>query len=63
MNKREFLIKAIQYISRNIRYFNVINPNIIGLAERERCYRKLKRKYKKILTIDKSITIDKNKQI
>ena len=62
MNKREFLIKAIQYISRNIRYFNVINPNIIGLAERERCYRKLKRKYKKILTIDKSITIDKNKE-
>ena len=57
MNKREFLIKAIQYISRNIRYFN-----IIGLAERERCYRKLKRKYKKILTIDKSITIDKNKE-
>ena len=48
MNKREFLIKAIQYISRNIRYFNVINPNIIGLAERERCYRKLKRKYRKI---------------
>lgn len=62
MNKREFLIKAIQYISRNIRYFNVINPNIIGLAERERCYRKLKRKYKKILIIDKSITIDKNKE-
>lgn len=62
MNKREFLIKAIQYISRNIRYFNIINPNIIGLAERERCYRKLKRKYKKILTIDKSITIDKNKE-
>ena len=62
MNKRKFLIKAIQYISRNIRYFNVINPNIIGLAERERCYRKLKRKYKKILTIDKSITIDKNKE-
>lgn len=62
MNKREFLIKAIQYIIRNIRYFNVINPNIIGLAERERCYRKLKRKYKKILTIDKSITIDKNKE-
>ena len=62
MNKREFLIKAIQYISRNIRYFSVINPNIIGLAERERCYRKLKRKYKKILTIDKSITIDKNKE-
>lgn len=62
MNKREFLIKAIQYISRNIRYFNVINPNIIGLAERERCYRKLKRKYKKILTIDKSINIDKNKE-
>lgn len=62
MNKREFLIKAIQYISRNIRYFNVINSNIIGLAERERCYRKLKRKYKKILTIDKSITIDKNKE-
>ena len=62
MNKREFLIKAIQYISRNIRYFNVVNPNIIALAERERCYRKLKRKYKKILTIDKSITIDKNKE-
>lgn len=62
MNKREFLIKAIQYISRNIRYFNVINPNIIGLAERERCYRKLKRKYKKILTTDKSINIDKKEE-
>ena len=62
MNKREFLIKAIQYVSRNIRYFNVINPNIIGLAERERCYRKLKRKYKKILTTDKSINIDKKEE-
>ena len=62
MNKREFLIKAIQYMSRNIRYFNVINPNIIGLAERERCYRKLKRKYKKILINDKSINIDKKKE-
>ena len=61
MNKREFLIKAIQYISRNIRYFNVINPNIIGLAERERCYRKLKRKYKKILTIDKNKEEKSNK--
>lgn len=62
MNKREFLIKAIQYVSRNIRYFNVINPNIIALAERERCYRKLKRKYKKILTTDKSINIDKKEE-
>ena len=62
MNKREFLIKAIQYVSRNIRYFNVINPNIIALAERERCYRKLKRKYKKILINDKSINIDKKKE-
>ena len=62
MNKREFLIKVIQYVSRNIRYFNVINPNIIALAERERCYRKLKRKYKKILTTDKSINIDKKEE-
>ena len=62
MKKREFLIKAIQYISRNIRYFNVVNPNIIALAERERCYRKLKRKYKKILTTDKSINIDKKEE-
>lgn len=62
MKKREFLIKAIQYVSRNIRYFNVINPNIIALAERERCYRKLKRKYKKILIDDKSINSDKKKE-
>lgn len=58
MKKREFLIKAIQYISRNIRYFNVVNPNIIALAERERCYRKLKRKYRKILINDKPIIND-----
>lgn len=58
MKKREFLIKAIQYISRNIRYFNVVNPNIIVLAERERCYRKLKRKYRKILINDKPIIND-----
>ena len=59
MKKREFLIKVIQYISRNIRYFNVVNPNIIALAERERCYRKLKRKYRKIVINDKPITSDK----
>lgn len=59
MKKREFLIKVIQYISRNIRYFNVVNPNIIALAERERCYRKLKRKYRKILINDKPIINDK----
>ena len=59
MKKREFLIKVIQYISRNIRYFNVVNPNIIALAERERCYRKLKRKYRKILIDDKPVTNDK----
>ena len=59
MKKREFLIKAIQYISRNIRYFNVVNPNIIALAERERCYRKLKRKYRKILINDKPVINDK----
>ena len=58
MKKREFLIKAIQYISRNIRYFNVVNPNIIALAERERCYRKLKRKYRKILINDEPIIND-----
>lgn len=58
MKKREFLIKVIQYISRNIRYFNVVNPNIIALAERERCYRKLKRKYRKILINDKPIIND-----
>lgn len=58
MKKREFLIKAIQYISRNIRYFNLVNPNIIALAERERCYRKLKRKYRKILINDKPIIND-----
>ena len=58
MNKREFLIKAIQYISRNIRYFNVVNSNIIALAERERCYRKLKRKYRKILINDNPVTND-----
>lgn len=58
MKKREFLIKIIQYISRNIRYFNVVNPNIIALAERERCYRKLKRKYRKILINDKPIIND-----
>ena len=58
MKKREFLIKAIQYISRNIRYFNVVNSNIIALAERERCYRKLKRKYRKILINDKPIIND-----
>ena len=59
MKKREFLIKVIQYISRNIRYFNVVNPNIIALAERERCYRKLKRKYRKILINDKPVNSDK----
>ena len=59
MKKREFLIKAIQYISRNIRYFNVVNSNIIALAERERCYRKLKRKYRKILINDEPIINDK----
>lgn len=59
MKKREFLIKVIQYISRNIRYFNVVNLNIIALAERERCYRKLKRKYRKILINDKLVTSDK----
>lgn len=58
MKKREFLIKVIQYISRNIRYFNVVNPNIIALAERERCYRKLKRKYRKILINDNPIIND-----
>lgn len=58
MKKREFLIKVIQYISRNIRYFNVVNPNIIALAERERCYRKLKRTYRKILINDKPIIND-----
>ena len=58
MKKREFLIKAIQYISRNIRYFNVVNSNIIALAERERCYRKLKRKYRKILINDNPVTND-----
>lgn len=58
MKKREFLIKAIQYISRNIRYFNVVNSNIIVLAERERCYRKLKRKYRKILINDNPVTND-----
>lgn len=58
MKKREFLIKAIQYISRNIRYFNVVNSNIIALAERERCYRKLKRKYRKILINDTLVTND-----
>lgn len=58
MKKREFLIKSIQYISRNIRYFNVVNSNIIALAERERCYRKLKRKYRKILMNDKPISND-----
>lgn len=58
MKKREFLIKVILYISRNIRYFNVVNPNIIALAERERCYRKLKRKYRKILINDKPIIND-----
>lgn len=58
MKKREFLIKAIQYISRNIRYFNVVNSNIIALAERERCYRKLKRKYRKILINDNPATND-----
>lgn len=47
MNKREFIIKALLEIKRRIMFFNITNLNVRGLADREHCYKKLKRKLKK----------------
>lgn len=47
MNKKEFLIKVLLEIKRRILFFNINNSNIRGLADREVCYKKMKRKLKK----------------
>lgn len=47
MGKREFLIKAFLEIKRRILFFNITNSNVRELADREHCYKKLKRKLKK----------------
>lgn len=47
MNKREFIIKALLELKRRVFFFNISNSNVRGLADREYCYKKLKRKFRK----------------
>ncbi len=49
MKKREFVVKAYLETFRRIRLFNIKNSNIRGLADREYCYKKMKRKFRKII--------------
>ena len=47
MKKREFIIKVLLEIKRRMLFFNIHNSNVRGLADREYCYKKLKRKLRK----------------
>ena len=48
-NNKQFISKCINALRERIIYFNVRNINVRSLAYREYCYKKLKRKYRKLL--------------
>lgn len=49
MKRREFIIKALQELNRRLKYFNIKNSYVRDLADKEKNYYKLKRKFRKII--------------
>lgn len=49
MKKSEYLKRAYIYIKKNILFFNIKNKYVKNLAYREYCYKKMYKKYKKII--------------
>ncbi len=47
--EKDSIIKGINYLKKNLYFFNVSNSNIRDLAYKNYCYRKMYRKYKRII--------------